>query len=69
MKDIRIGVLTTEGKTMTYPNENVFDELSEKVQENYGISQTYYICPDCGDIVIRAEGCGFCPGCGWSPCK
>ena len=26
-------------------------------------------CPECGAEMIPAEGCAFCPSCGWSPCK
>ncbi len=27
------------------------------------------VCPECGTELIPAEGCAFCPSCGWSPCK
>ncbi len=26
-------------------------------------------CPECGMRLVPAEGCVFCPSCGWSPCK
>ena len=25
-------------------------------------------CPDCGEIVYRADGCPLCRYCGWSRC-
>ena len=69
MENIKIGVTTKNGKIMTYPNEKVFEKLEKKIQNNFGIKNTFYVCPDCGDIIVRAEGCGFCPSCGFSPCK
>ena len=26
-------------------------------------------CPNCGYILIRQEGCIYCPYCGWTSCS
>jgi len=26
------------------------------------------VCPDCGGMTVREEGCVKCPSCGWSRC-
>jgi len=25
-------------------------------------------CPNCGCLLVRQEGCLFCPNCGWGRC-
>jgi len=36
-----------------------------------GVTMEREFCPeeDCGFQVVRAEGCVYCPACGWSECN
>lgn len=46
--------------------EEVFNKLKEKEPERL---IELGLCPDCGTELFYAEGCRYCPICGWSACK
>jgi uncharacterized Zn finger protein (UPF0148 family) len=43
------------------------DEKDRKINNLYKNQEIY--CPECGAKLIPAEGCLYCPFCGWSKCK
>jgi len=44
-------------------------ERKEKKETVKLVQKQEIYCPDCGAKLIPAEGCLYCPFCGWSKCK
>lgn len=70
-----LSMKTEEKKRLDFLKENeVYEEKDlqgEKIEEEK--SQTIegvesLICPECGGVMIRLEGCWTCPNCGYSKC-